>query len=464
MRCYNCNSVLSESNFCGGCGIDVTVYKRIVKMSNTYYNMGLAKAQVRDLCGAADLLRRSIRLNKKNIQARNLLGLVYFEMGECVSALSEWVISKNFQPHKNIADNYLKLIQSNPTRLDTMNQTIKKYNQALEYANQKDYDMAVIQLKKVLSLNPNLIKGHQLLALVYIKNKEYSKAKKAINRSLKIDFSNTLSLRYLQEISALTGESDNKSVEDKRKEIANDEDKPYLSGNDVIIPQNSYKELNNGAFTVINVVIGIIIGAAMVYFLITPARAKSLTSDYNETIKDYSANIAKLNVDVSDLEKQNSELSSENESLLAQANDTGNVDEVSAAYELLSNAAASYIANDKVGCADALSTLKSELITTDKAKALYDTLKTATYPEAATYYGNLGTNFYNKSDWDNAITNLTKTLSYNGENAWMMYQLAKAYRSKNNEVNDDNAIQYFRLIIEKFPGTDYAGWSQGYLQ
>ena len=108
MRCYKCNSVLSETNFCNSCGTDVTLYKKIVRMSNTYYNMGLAKARVRDLSGAADLLRRSVRIDKRNVNARNLLGLVYFEMGECVAAFAEWVISKNIKSEKNVADVYLK--------------------------------------------------------------------------------------------------------------------------------------------------------------------------------------------------------------------------------------------------------------------------------------------------------------------------------------------------------------------
>ena len=132
MRCYKCNSVLSDINFCNSCGTDVTLYKKIVKMSNTYYNMGLAKARVRDLSGAADLLRRSVRIDKRNVNARNLLGLVYFEMGECVAAFAEWVISKNIKPEKNVADTYLKAVQSNPNKLNLMNQSIKKYNIALE--------------------------------------------------------------------------------------------------------------------------------------------------------------------------------------------------------------------------------------------------------------------------------------------------------------------------------------------
>ena len=70
MRCYRCNSVLAKNDFCKSCGADVTVYKKIVKLSNAYYNMGLAKAQVRDLTGAVELLRRSVRFDKNNINAR----------------------------------------------------------------------------------------------------------------------------------------------------------------------------------------------------------------------------------------------------------------------------------------------------------------------------------------------------------------------------------------------------------
>ncbi len=68
-----------------------------------YYNLGLDKAQIPDLSVVIDMLRRSLKFNKLNIQARNLLGLVYFETGEAVSALSEWIISKNIMPEHNIA-------------------------------------------------------------------------------------------------------------------------------------------------------------------------------------------------------------------------------------------------------------------------------------------------------------------------------------------------------------------------
>ena len=148
MKCYNCGCQLSEHDFCTGCGADVSLYKRILRISNMYYNEGLEKAGVRDLSGAVTSLRQSLKFNKENVEARNLLGLVYFEMGEVVAALSEWVISKNLRPQKNVADDYIDMIQNNSARLDTINQTIKKYNQALNYCRQDSKDLAVIQLKK----------------------------------------------------------------------------------------------------------------------------------------------------------------------------------------------------------------------------------------------------------------------------------------------------------------------------
>ena len=94
--------------------------------------------------------------------------MIYFEEGEIVSALSEWVISKNFQEKNNDADQYMNAIQSTPNKLDSYNQTIKKYNSALYSAQHGDGDMAIIQLKKVVSLNPKFVRAHQLLALLYM--------------------------------------------------------------------------------------------------------------------------------------------------------------------------------------------------------------------------------------------------------------------------------------------------------
>ena len=187
MFCYNCGCHLSEHDFCTSCGADVSLYKKIMCMSNRFYNDGLEKAGVRDLTGAINSLRQSLKFNKNNIEARNLLGLVYFETGEVVAALSEWVISKNMRPEKNIADDYINMLQSNAARLDAINQTIKKYNQALNYAKQGNDYLAMLQLKNVVAAIPNFVDAYLLMALLSIKGENYDNARTFLDTILKID-------------------------------------------------------------------------------------------------------------------------------------------------------------------------------------------------------------------------------------------------------------------------------------
>ena len=176
MNCMNCKAVVDVGmEICPNCGFNLRVQRKCFSLSNMYYNLGLDKAEIRDLSGAIDMLRRSLKFNKYNIHARNLLGLVYFETGEAVAALSEWIISKNIMSENNVATEYIATLQSEQAKLDMINQTIKKYNSALKCCRENNEDVAAIQLRKILSQNPKLIKGYHLLALIYIHKEEYEK-------------------------------------------------------------------------------------------------------------------------------------------------------------------------------------------------------------------------------------------------------------------------------------------------
>ena len=209
MRCYKCGCVLSANDTCAKCGTDVSIYKKTARVSDIYYNKGLEKARVRDLSGAIETLKVSLMINKYNINARNLLGLIYCEMGEVVEALSQWVMSKNLAPDDNVAESYIKKIQSNQNKFESVTNAIKKYNVSLQYAKDKNTDMAVIQLKKIVISNPHFIKAHLLLALIYIKDNEYQRARKLLNSVLKIDRNNTLASKYLEQINQSQNIKDN---------------------------------------------------------------------------------------------------------------------------------------------------------------------------------------------------------------------------------------------------------------
>ena len=77
MECLYCHhQVVGNGQYCPVCGRDLTLYRKVIRTSNTYYNVGLEKAKVRDLSGAAVYLKKSLDLYKKNTDARNLLGLI----------------------------------------------------------------------------------------------------------------------------------------------------------------------------------------------------------------------------------------------------------------------------------------------------------------------------------------------------------------------------------------------------
>ena len=137
--------------FCTNCGADVKQYKKIIYTSNRLYNEGLERASVRDLSGAVRALKECIRFHKNHIDARNLLGLVYYETGEGVEALSEWVISQNMRPEKNVANEYINARKNDQGPLENIKTSIRKFNKALDLCWQDSSDMAIIQLKKVIS-------------------------------------------------------------------------------------------------------------------------------------------------------------------------------------------------------------------------------------------------------------------------------------------------------------------------
>ena len=105
--------------------------ERCRKAANSYYNRGLVRARERDLSGAAPLLKRALELDKTHMEARNLLGLVFYESGEVGDALVQWVISMGLQPENNPAIRYLDDIRRKSGRIRTYARQIQRYNAAL---------------------------------------------------------------------------------------------------------------------------------------------------------------------------------------------------------------------------------------------------------------------------------------------------------------------------------------------
>lgn len=462
MRCYNCGCRLSEQDFCTNCGADVSLYKRILRISNMYYNEGLEKAGVRDLTGAVTSLRQSLKCNKNNVEARNLLGLVYFEMGEVVAALSEWVISKNLRPQKNIADDYIDMVQNNAARLDTINQTIKKYNQALAYCMQDSKDLAVIQLKKVLSLNPKFVRAHQLLALLYIDSEQWEKAKRELDKCCKIDSNNTMTLRYLKEVeSMLTPDEPSKTGMLHKSEDA----VRYQSDNEIIIqPLNVKEPKSNGLSTLFNVGIGLILGIASMFFLILPSSVTAEREKAQEQVRKISEEMDIKTASIATLEQQIDELTADNEKLHNELDAYVGEDGTLETIDGLLRAASEYLqTGDAQATAEYLDAVATDVNLAETSEAfqlLYNSLLQEIGPELSVTYFNAGNEAYKDGNYEEAITNLLKSVKYDSVNAEAFFVLGDAYR-KNEQKTE--AIEAYKMVIELQPDSQRARRAQNHI-
>ena len=336
MNCMNCKSVVDVGmEICPNCGFNLRVQRKCFSLSNMYYNLGLDKAEIRDLSGAIDMLRRSLKFNKYNIHARNLLGLVYFETGEAVAALSEWIISKNIMPENNVATEYIATLQAEQAKLDMINQTIKKYNSALKCCRENNEDVAAIQLRKILNQNPKLIKGYHLLALIYIHKGEYEKARKILKKAAKIDKTNSTTLRFLKEVDFQTGTQT--SLEPRRfgrrertEEQREDERERVVSGDTVIIPP-TFRETSTAA-TMLNIGIGLVLGALVVWFLIGPANTQRINRQADEKVVEYSGKMASQEAQLNQLQSQ---VDSLNETTASAQQQIQTAQDTAASYENL---------------------------------------------------------------------------------------------------------------------------------
>ncbi len=452
MKCIYCNTPLAGIDYCPGCGADVTLLKRIGRISNLLYNRGLEKASIRDLSGAIACLRQSLKFNKENIDARNLLGLCYYETGEVVSALCEWVISKNMSPDNNPAEYYLDDLQNNKNQLDVINQSIRKYNQSIEYCRADHEDMAVMQLRKVVSSNPKLVTAQQLLALLYMKRREYEKARRVLKKAQAIDNTNTTTIRYLAEVEEATGRG---SAFGRRHHETQEQGGytdggtlRYVSGTETIIQPTTFRDSSTIA-TFINIGLGVLLGGAIIWFLAVPASRQQISDSANQQVTDANLQLASGTAQLSDLQSQIENYEAQVES----ANqDKEDAEAKVAATDALVAAATQYVNGEVDAAVTALDAISSDQLD-EAGQTLYDSLRSAVGSSMFAQYYSTGTTAYVNGDYSTAAQQLQNAVDAdpNGEQSDYknaLYYLGFAYYNLGDSTKAD---EIFNMYIEKYP-------------
>ncbi len=448
MKCYMCGTLVDQEKVCPHCGSDLKIYRVILASSNLLYNTGLEQAQVRDLSGAIVSLKKSLKYNKYNTKARNLLGLVYFELGETVLALSEWVISKNLEPDNPMADRYLDEIQNTPGMLDKLNQTTKKYNQALLYCKQGSRDLATIQLRKVLSLNPKFVAGHQLLALLYIQDGKYNEARKELNIANKIDVRNTTTLRYSREVRDKLKEQNQKRKKPKKDDVVS-----FQDGNDTIVmPNSSFRDMiDSTRASVVNILVGLVLGLLICFFLVIPTIRQRASENAAASLVDTNEELTNSASNVSSLKKKVEELNQELEKYTGKADAVGS-------YEKLMEAKEFFDANNLDKAGESLNSVNRDLLSA-RGQAMYDVIHAAVYAKILEETYNTAEQAYWKEDYNAAKESFAQVvfIDQTYHNGDALFYLAE---SQWNTWDFDNAKETYQKVIDQYPNTNHARTAQ----
>ncbi|MCP1101926.1 tetratricopeptide (TPR) repeat protein [Aequitasia blattaphilus] len=429
---------------------------KLLYQSNYWYNDGLRKANIRDLSGAIVSLRRSLQYNSDNIATRNLLGLVYYGRGDIVEGLVEWILSKNLQPQENIANYFIHKIQEDLVWLKTINQGIKKYNQALVYANQNGEDLATIQLKQVVKDHPTFVKAYQLLTLLLIDVEEYEEAKKYIRTAHQLDKTSDITLSYMQEITEGQKEQ-RKTAKIVREKTKANQSVEYMVGNETIIaPVNSGIKEHMGTHTLLNILLGAVLGVAVVLFLIMPSVVSDKQKELNGKTISFSERIATQEAQISALKK---ELESYRADAPAEdAQETAASTQNS--YEVVMGVYTHYVAQD-VSDSEMIEELFKVSVPSlgPLGKSTYDEVAGGVFPRACQSLIASGEASLNAGEVDAAITDLEKVIRMNDgyEDGKALYLLGQAYGQKGDS---EWAREYYNRLVEQYGGSQYVQGAQ----
>ncbi len=398
--------------------------KKVTNLSALSYNKALELCKEDRISEAISALRESLEYDKKNIDARNLLGLCYYRLGRIADALLQWTLSYKFKRDGNIAVDYMAGLESDKKTPD-MYEAIELYNEALSLAVQGNTDMAVLSLKKALVKNKYLVDAMDLLALCYIETGKESEAFRLAEKAIAIDSTNAIALRYYR------------MLKPEKKLFFNSKPKDTK-------PRGSQRN-------VIGYFIGGVAAAAiLICGLILPSIIHNYTDSYDKLLTDYNVLKNDMNSKLEDKTATVDRLTSENEDLRSRLYTADN-QALQQRVRLLTDIKNYYDEGSIEEAADKLITLSTAGFSKE-VLAQYSSLCKLVMPAAASHYFTLGKTAQQNGDNTKAREYLHKSIQCTNDGDEVrysaMFQLGKIAQS---EGDSTSAINYFKNVAEKHP-------------
>ncbi len=355
------------------------------------------------------------------------------------------------------------LVEENANLPDNVKDSVALYNSALENLRTGSEDIAVIELKKAVAINPDFYEAMNLLGLCYSFMKENEKASEMFERVIKAEPNSIRALKYLnalnqKDLDASTAKEKRRAAQKakKVKPVA----KPSILPSGTDLPSRTEEKKKNPRFEIVKMVTAFVAGVIVTAIIAMPF-FRSMSGELSElrqkekerenivpveTPNPYKEKYENLNKDYEKLQEQ-----------FALANKE---------IDYYKNVALLYsidgLASSKKyeEAADLLVELK-QVQFREPEKEKFDRLYEQVIPQALSIAYNEGNRLFNNGRYQEAVDKLSKIPVYTDDWRNMdaaLYLLGKSYAALNDR---ENARASFQAVIERYPDSQYATWSKG---
>lgn len=338
------------------------------------------------------------------------------------------------------------------TQQNNIDQAVKRYGLAVNYCKTNSYDLAYIQIQKVVRLVPEDVNVQLLAAMIAIHEGKETQAAKAVERVLSLDANNATAKVYKDELSgkvveAVEKEEKAEKAKEAKKEEAGKETKakkeekpaPKKKAQRVVANGSDYEEVTSNKKSFIYLGIGFLIGVVAMFVLVVPTARNSVKNQYTSKAEGYQDQLKAKETEIASLKQDLNDAKSDTKSAQQEVKKYKN------GNEALADAANKYIKNDKTGAAEALLQIDTKILNNKQSKNLYQSIKDATFTTAAKQFYNNGLNQWYQKNYTEAIKYFKQAIKADDTKSDYYYYLARSYeadgKTKSAATNYDKVVK-----------------------
>lgn len=352
-----------------------------------------------------------------------------------------------------------KLLANTPDLPDNLKNSMQLYNKALEGFKTKSEDIAVIELRKSISLNPDFHEAINLLGVYYASTGQNDKAKEVFERVISAERNSVIALDYLKSVDPgfKTSTSKLSKVKVEKEEPKNTElkrkrqESPNPGTGSIFGAGINRKKNETGKYVACFIAGALLVFLFSIKFYWSP-EAKDVNSDIDvvvdstpEVKEDFEAKYNQLEKNYKDLEEKYTNAVKESDyykkvtNLLEVEKTVNNKNYQTAADQLL---------------------LMKNFQFSGIEKEKYEFLVGETMVKAATALYNEGRVLYNQKKYVEAVEKFARAHTYSDNWTYAsanLYYAGNCYKQINNYTK---ALITFNEVVEKYPSTSYARYSK----